>query len=457
MAEYNIHKKRRASLRSHFSATRLLSLGFIVMILVGTGLLTLPWAASSGKSVGFFDALFTATSAVCVTGLTVVETGTVYSLFGQTVILLLIQAGGLGFVTIMTLISVALGRRVTLRDRMLIQEAMNENNIGGMVRLILWVIKLTFACELAGAALLAVRFISEFGLARGAYYAVFHSVSAFCNAGFDILGEGTSVMRYAQDPLVSLTLCALVIAGGLGFGVINDVLHARRFSKMRLHTKLVIVTTGILLFVGMVGTLAAEWNNPETLGGMSIGGKLLAAFFQSVTLRTAGFATLAQGALRPATKFIGVALMFVGAAPASTGGGMKVTTVAILVLLTASIIRGKKDTTVFGRTLSTDVLKRAMAIFMTGLAVLILCTVLLSALHPEITFVDVLFECVSALCTVGLSAAGTVNYCAAARLALILMMYMGRIGPLTLALAVAMRQQNQSASIKLPEEKVTIG
>lgn len=457
MAENGIPKKRKVSLRSRFSATRLLALGFIAMIIIGAGLLTLPWAASSGKSVGFFDALFTATSAVCVTGLTVVETGVTYSLFGQTVILLLIQAGGLGFVTIMTLISIALGRRVTLRDRMLIQEAMNENNIGGMVRLILWVIKLTFTCELAGAALLAVRFVSEFGLARGAYYAIFHAVSAFCNAGFDILGEGASVMRYAQDPLVSLTLCALVVAGGLGFGVINDVLHARRFSKMRLHTKLVLVTTCILVLTGTAATLAAEWNNPETLGGMSVGGKLLAAFFQSVTLRTAGFVTLTQGALRPVTKFVGTALMFVGAAPASTGGGMKVTTVAILVLLTVSIIRGKKETTFFGRTVSTEALKRAMAIFMTGLAALILCTTLLSALHPEMAFIDVLYECASALCTVGLSAVGTAKYCAVARLALILMMYMGRIGPLTLALAVAMRQQNQGGSIRLPEENVTIG
>ena len=457
MTEERIPHKSKRSLRSRFYATRLLALSFFAMIVVGAFLLTLPWASSTGKSVGLFNALFTATSAVCVTGLTVIETGTAYSLFGQTVILLLIQAGGLGFVTLMTLISVALGRRVTLRDRMLIQEAMNENNIGGMVRLILWVIKLTFACELAGAALLSVRFIQDFGPVRGVYYAIFHSVSAFCNAGFDILGEGRSVMRYAQDPLVSLTLCALVISGGLGFGVLNDLLHARRFSKMRLHTKLVLVATGTLLLAGMLGTLAAEWNNPGTLGGMSVGGKLLAALFQSVTLRTAGFATLAQDALRPASKFLGVALMFVGAAPASTGGGMKVTTVSILVLLTASIIRGKKDTSVFGRMLSTDLVKRAMAIFMTGLAVLILCTMLLSALHPEIAFIDVLFECVSALCTVGLSTAGTTSYCGAAQLVLVLMMYMGRIGPLTLALAVAKRQQSQSISLSYPEENVTIG
>lgn len=457
MAEGRIMKRRKISMRRLFGTTRLLALGFLAMIIAGALMLTLPWAAASGKSVGFSDALFTATSAVCVTGLTVLETGTAYSMFGQIVILALIQVGGLGFVTIMTLISVALGRRVTLRERMMIQEAMNENNIGGMVRLILWVIKLTFACELAGAALLAVRFIEEFGLARGAYYAVFHAISAFCNAGFDILGEGANVMRYAEDPLVSLTLCALVIAGGLGFGVINDVLHARRFSKMRLHTKLVLVTTGILLLAGTLGTLAAEWNNPDTLGDMNFGGKLLAAFFQSATLRTAGFFTLAQDALRPAIKFMGVALMFVGAGPASTGGGMKVTTVAVLVLLTVSIIRGKKDAAVFGRTLPTDLLKRAMAIFMTGMAALILCTLLLSAMHPEIMLIDVLYECASALCTVGLSAAGTANFCAAARLMLILMMYMGRIGPMTLALAVAMRQQNQGASLRLPEDRVTIG
>lgn len=455
MSDKRIHKKW--SLLDSVNATRLLPLGFLAVVLFGALLLTLPAATADGGSIGFFTALFTATSAVCVTGLSIVETGIVFSLFGQIVILFLIQIGGLGFVAIITLLSVALGRRITLKERMLIKEAMNENNIGGMVSLILWVIKMTFACEFAGAALLSIRFIGDFGPLKGIYYAVFHSISAFCNAGFDVLGEGVSVSRYAADPLVSLTLSALVIIGGLGFGVINDIVRVRRFSRLRLHTKLVIVVTSILLASGMLITLALEWDNPATLGAMNIPQKLLAAFFQSMTFRTAGFFTVSQQALEPATKLVGTILMFMGAAPASTGGGMKITTVAVLVLLTASIIRGRKEATVFRRTVPLDIIRRAIAICMTGLAMLLLGTLLISAMHPETALIDVLFECVSALCTVGLSAAGTANFCAAAQFVIIILMFIGRVGPLTMTLAVGMRQSSAVSSLRLPEENVTIG
>ena len=439
------------------NATRLIPAGFLAVIILGAALLMLPWASVTGKSIGMFRALFTATSAVCVTGLTVAETGAAYTLFGQIVILLLIQIGGLGFVSIVTIISLMLGRKITLKERMLIREAMNENNLGGMVRLIIWVMKLTLLTEAIGAALLSVRFIADFGPAKGVYYAVFHSVSAFCNAGFDVLGEGTSVSRYASDPLVMLTLSGLILTGGFGFGAINDIITTRRFSRFRLHTKLVIVLTVILTVSGTAAVLALEWNNPATLEGMTFPEKLLAAFFQSVTFRTAGFFGISQAALEPSTKFIGSALMFIGAGPASTGGGMKVTTVALLALMTHSIIRGKKETTVFGRTIPQDTLRRAMAIFMMGLLILVMATAVISALHPEIDIEDVLFETASALCTVGLTSAGTVNFCAAAQAIIIVLMYIGRIGPLTLTLAVGMRQQNAVSPMRLPEENVTIG
>lgn len=457
MSDKRISQKRRFKIWGHLNATRLIPLGFLALVLLGAGLLSLPWASADGCSIGFFRALFTATSAVCVTGLTVVETGLAFSLFGQIVIIILIQVGGLGFVTIMTLISVALGRRITLKERMLIKESMNENNIGGMVKLILWVIKMTFITEGAGAALLAVRYIGEFGVAKGIYYSVFHAISAFCNAGFDILGEGVSMTRYAGDPLVMLTLAMLVITGGLGFGVINDIIRTRNFKRLRLHTKLVITMTCVLLGVGTALVMILEWDNPATLGVMNFPRKLLAAFFQSVTLRTAGFCTINQQALEPATKFIGTIFMFIGAAPASTGGGMKVTTIAILALLTMTIIRGRKDTAAFGRTIPWDIIRRAMAIVMTGMVMLMASTVLISALHPDIALIDVLYECVSALCTVGITAAGTVNFCRAAQFIIILLMFMGRIGPLTLTLAVGMRQQSAGAAIKLPEENVSIG
>lgn len=448
---------KKLSLLSVVNATRLIPIGFLILVLLGAVLLALPFASADGTSIGFFRALFTATSAVCVTGLSVVETGLVFSLFGQIVIILLIQIGGLGFVTIITLLSVALGRRITLRERMLIKEAMNENNIGGMVSLILWVIKMTLVCEAAGALLLSIRFIGEFGAARGIYYAVFHSISAFCNAGFDILGEGVSVSRYAADPLVSLTLSALVIIGGIGFGVINDVVTVRRFSRFRLHTKLVLTITAGLLIAGTAGILALEWDNPATLGAMNVPQKLLAAFFQSMTFRTAGFFTVSQQALEPATKLFGAALMFAGAGPASTGGGMKVTTVAVIVLLAISIVRGRKETTVFCRTIPADIIRRAVAICMTGLAMLLFGTILVSAMHPDIALIDVMFECVSAICTVGLTAAGSANFCMAAQAVIMILMFIGRIGPLTMTLAVGMRQNGVKASVKLPEENVTIG
>lgn len=457
MSDKRIPKMKKLSLLGAVNATRLLPLGFLVLVLMGACLLSLPSAAADGNSIGFFSALFTATSAVCVTGLTVVETGLVFSLFGQIIIILLIQIGGLGFVSIITVISVALGRRVTLRERILIKEAMNENNIGGMVKLIIWVVKLTFICEGVGAALLSIRFVGEFGAVKGIYYAIFHAVSAFCNAGFDILGDGISVSHYAGDPLVSLTLCALVIAGGMGFGVINDVITTKRFSRFKLHTKIVLSMTATLLMAGTAAVLVLEWDNPATLGVMSFPGKLLAAFFQSVTLRTAGFFTISQQALEPATKFIGSVLMFTGAAPASTGGGMKITTITILALMTISIMRGRREASVFGRRIPDDIIRRAMAVFMTGMAMLIAGTAIVAALNPEIALIDILYECVSALCTVGLTSAGTVNFCTAAQLVIIILMFIGRVGPLTLTLAVGMRQQGSGPAVRLPDENVAVG
>ena len=438
-----------------FIPVRLIALSFLAMILLGACLLTLPIAAKSGR-VSFFDALFTATSAVCVTGLTVVETGLRFSLFGQVVLLLLIQMGGLGFVTFLTLGFIALGRRITIRDRLLIQEAMNESNIGGMVRLILWVTRMTFCCEGLGAALLCIRFVPEFGPGKGLWYGVFHAVSAFCNAGFDVLGEGVSIARYGKDPLVLLTLSFLIIAGGLGFGAVYDLIRARGLKRARLHTRVVFVATGALLIFGTVSVLIGEWNNAGTLGKLSWGEKLLAAFFQSVTFRTAGFAALNQRLLRPATKFLGTVLMLIGAAPASTGGGLKVTTVGLLLAAAVSIARGRDQTRISGRSVPMETLRRALSIAVIGLGVFVLDVAVIALIHPDAPLSDILYECASAVGTVGLSSWGTDRFHPAARMMLILSMYMGRIGPLSLTLAIAHRQQNEDR-ILLPEEKIAVG
>ena len=438
-----------------FIPVRLLALSVLAMILLGACLLTLPSAAKSGR-MSFFDALFTATSAVCVTGLTVVETGLRFSLFGQVVLLLLIQMGGLGFVTFLTLGFIALGRRITIRDRLLIQEAMNESNIGGMVRLILWVTRMTFCCEGLGAALLCIRFVPEFGPGKGLWYGVFHAVSAFCNAGFDVLGEGVSIARYGKDPLVLLTLSFLIIAGGLGFGAVYDLIRARGLKRARLHTRVVFVATGALLLFGTVSVLMGEWNNAGTLGKLSWGEKLLAAFFQSVTFRTAGFAALNQRLLRPATKFLGTVLMLIGAAPASTGGGLKVTTVGLLLAAAVSIARGRDQTRISGRSVPMETLRRALSIVVIGLGVFVLDVAVIALIHPDAPLSDILYECASAVGPVGLSSWGTVRFHPAARMMLILSMYMGRIGPLSLTLAIAHRQQNEDR-ILLPEEKIAVG
>lgn len=444
-------------MRIRLTATRILALGFLALILIGAALLSLPVAARDGEGLAFADALFTSTSAVCVTGLTVLETGRDFSLAGQIIILCLIQIGGLGFVTIITLLFIIVGRKITIRDRLLIQEAMNENNIGGMVRLILWVLKMTAVCELAGAILLSTRFIPAFGWAKGIYYSIFHSISAFCNAGFDVLGDGTSVTRFSADPVVLLTLSALVIIGGLGFGVIHDITGMKKRKRLRVHTKLALSVAAALLISGALFVLLAEWSNPDTLGGMPFPRKLLAAFFESTTFRTAGFAALDQALLKPATKFFGAVFMFIGASPASTGGGIKTTTVAALLLMIICTVRGRDEISAFGRAIPRDIIRRASAILFIGVALLTLDAVAISLMQPEMAFIDVFFECASALGTVGLSSAGTSNFSASARILIMITMYVGRIGPLGLTLAIARRQALGGDAPKRPDERIIVG
>ena len=319
-------------------------LGFAFVILMGALLLTLPISSANGVSVGFFDALFTSTSCVCVTGLVVVDTGTAFSTFGHVVIILLIQIGGLGFMSVAMLYFMVLGKRVTLGTRLVIQESLNEDRIGGLVRMMRWVIFSALSIEAIGAILLSTRFIPIYGFGKGLWYGVFHSISAFCNAGFDLIGGYRNLMPFQYDPVVNLTICSLIIIGGLGFAVLQDVKqNGGNFKKLRLHSKLVIVFTAILLGGGTLIVLLVEWSNPATLGPMNFFQKLQAAFFQSVTLRTAGFNTIDQASLLPATKMISVILMFIGASPASTGGGVKTSTMAVLCLNVRMVARGRTE------------------------------------------------------------------------------------------------------------------
>ena len=443
--------------RSGFNALPMIALGFLGLILLGSVLLTLPVASATGRRIPWFDALFTSTSAVCVTGLVVRDTGTAYSTFGHVVLMLLIESGGLGFMTFATLLFRLMGRGFTMRDRMIMQESLNQDGLGGVVNLVFWVANSAVVVQFAGAVLFSFRMIPLYGVKRGLFYSVFHAVSAFCNAGFDLFGGGRSLTGFSGDVLMNLTAIALVVVGGIGFGTVHDILKKRRFSKLGLNTKLVLVTYGSLLLAGFLIVLAFEWNNPATLGPLSPGQKMLAAFFQSVTLRTAGFNTIDQAALRDSTKLVGGLLMLIGCTPASTGGGIKVTTFALIVLTVCMVARGESSIVVFRRRIDRMMIQRAVTIAFIAMAVAFVDICALTLIQPGCAFLDLYYECVSAVGTVGISAIGSANLRPLGRLLIIITMYIGRIGPMTMALLFMKRQTRVRELVQYPEDKVMLG
>ena len=440
-------------------AESILALGFLAVILLGTVLLALPIAAKNGQSIGLFDSLFTSTSAVCVTGLVVVDTGTTFSLFGQIVLIVLIQVGGLGFMVFATMLMVMLGRKISIRGRMLIRESMNASSLSDLGSLTRLYLLLSLAIELIGTITLCFRFVPLYGWKHGTWMALFHSVSAFCNAGFDLFGNYASLTAFSGDPLVLLTVASLIILGGLGFSVILETARNRQgFRNLSLHTRIVLMTTLVLLLAGTVFYWIVERTNAETLAGCSEGEKILNAFFQSVTMRTAGFNSFDLSALRDGTKLFSSLLMIIGASPASTGGGIKTTTIATLTLLMLSVVRGESEVNVARRRLSDDISRRALAVAVLFLTTLLTGTLIISLIeNGRFPLEDILFEASSAMGTVGVSAIGTPNLSSASRAILLPMMFLGRVGPLTLAVAVAKRQGGIRTASKYPEEKIMIG
>ena len=415
---------------------KVIALVFGAIILLGAALLTLPGASRNGVSCGFLPALFTATSATCVTGLVLFDTYSQWSGFGQTVILLLIQVGGLGFMSAATLFVTGLRRRASLKQRMVMAQALSVSDMDGILSLQTMVLRGGFAIEGIGAAILFLRFLPEFGFRKALKWSVFHSVSAFCNAGFDIFGcitPGASLMEFQSDPVVLLTLGALVILGGLGFLVWQELWEKRSFRKLSVYARLVLVTTLGLLLAGWAVICLLEWNNPGTLGALGTGDKLLNGLFQSVTLRTAGFASLDQGALTDAGKAFCMVLMLVGGASGSTAGGLKTVSFVVLVLFLAARARGRETVTVYKRTIPTGQVLDAMTIaaIMVGLA--FFGGIFISATSP-MGLADALYESVSAIATVGLSASGSGNLSIPARILIILYMYFGRVGVLTISM-----------------------
>ncbi|WP_442891498.1 TrkH family potassium uptake protein [Dendrosporobacter sp. 1207_IL3150] len=432
---------------------QILALGFAGIILVGSLLLMTPAASATGETLDFIDALFTATSAVCVTGLVVVDTGTYFSQFGQLVIILLIQVGGLGIMTMATLMALLMRKKIQLRERLVMQEALNQLTVAGIVRLTKYVIQASLVIEFIGGTILAFKWYLDYGL-KGIYFGYWHAVSAFCNAGFDLFGEYRSLTGYVDDITINVTVGILIILGGIGFAVVADIWENRKFNAFSLHTKVVLVTSMFLIVFGTIVIFVLEYNNSATMGDLSLKGKILASFFQSVSTRTAGYNTVNIPDLRVATLFFVIILMFIGASPASTGGGVKTTTFAVLTSAIWSLIRGKNDAELFQRRISQEIIYKSFSVVFIAAALVIFIAMMLS-ISENFPFMSILFEVVSAFGTVGLSTGITPSLTEVGKLWIILTMFAGRVGPVTLALALALKNKKQA--IQYPVGKITIG
>ena len=435
-----------------------IALGFLIVIAVGTLLLCMPFSSADGTFTNPIDALFTSVSATCVTGLTVTTTVTHWSVFGQVVILLLIQIGGLGFMTMAVLFSLILRRSVTPKERMIIAMSYNLNSYDRIIVLVRRILVGTLIIEGAGSVVLATQFIPEFGWSRGIWCSIFHSVSAFCNAGFDIIGDA-SLVPYQTNPVVNLTLMALIIVGGIGFLVWSDAVNViKRKNRFSVYSKLVLLITAILILSGAGLFALLEWNNPETIGNLSVGEKILSCFFHSVTLRTAGFATFDNGAMCDEAKLLSMLYMFVGGASGSTAGGVKVVTVGVLFWSVFSVAVGRKRAVVFGRHIPEDTCTRATAVITLQLLLILIGTLVINAAEPAGTgMIDILYEVVSAVSTVGLSAGITQGLGVLSKLVLIFLMYFGRVGILSVSCAIMVNLQKKDTAISYPDANLLIG
>ena len=440
---------------------RMIAISFALVIISGTFLLMLPISSNDGQPTNFLDCLFTATSSTCVTGLVVFDTYLKWSTFGKIVILLLIQIGGLGLITFTTFFNVAIGRKLGLRNMQLAQESLNSTTFFDVTHLVKAVVLISLAMELCGAAILCTTFVPKYG-AEGIFISIFMSVSAFCNSGFDLLGmevEYVSLCNYNGSPVVIFTIGLLIIIGGLGFLVWKDIFTYRKTKILMLHTKIVLIMTITLILSGMFLFLILEWNNPDTLGGLPIADRFTAAFFQSVTLRTAGFNSVDVNSLHSLTKLGSIVLMFIGAAPGSTAGGVKVTTFAVIVMTVVSVIRGKDDTIILKRRVQKNVVYKALAVVSIALLVVCISSITIYFTNPDhadVTGMNALFESVSAFGTVGISSGVTAVANIPSKIILILTMFIGRVGPVSLALALAMRGKPPKDVI-VPDGKILVG
>lgn len=444
------------------STTQIILLSFLVTVFVGSVLLALPISSASGEAVAYLDALFTATTSACVTGLVTVPTVSTWSVFGQVVILLLIQVGGLGIITILSGLMLLLNKKFSIKDHLLIQDAFNLNTMSGLAKFIKNVLFGTLVIEGIGALLYMLVFVPEFG-ARGIWISVFTAVSAFCNAGIDIIGA-SSLYDYATNPFINLITSALIILGGIGYIVWWDVLWVLKtktpkskkiFRHLTLHTKIAITTTFSLIFAGAFLIFMFEYENPLTIGNMSLIDKAQVSLFQSVTTRTAGFASIPQENLTNASSFVSLLLMLIGGSPVGTAGGMKTVTIVVLICSTVATIKNKTGATLFGRCISSDSIRKAVAVSVTFICICVVSTILLMAVS-DANALDIIYEVVSATATVGLTRNFTSSLNVLGKLIIIATMYLGRVGPISLAVAVGSKNESQNV-ISEPTEEICIG
>ncbi len=441
------------------SSSQIIMLGFFLVIMAGSILLSMPVSSATGRAVKYIDALFTATTATCVTGLVTLPTVTTWSGFGQVVILVLIQIGGMGVITVITALMMLIKKKFGIEDRILIGESLNLNSLEGIVKLVKKVIKYTLIIEIAGALMYMTVFVPEFGI-KGIWISVFTSVSAFCNAGIDIIAEN-SLCNYALNPIINITTMILIVLGGIGFIVLLDFGKMVKNKKRRhlkflsLHSKIALFVTLFLIISGAIVFFAFEYNNPKSIGNYSLCEKIMSSFFQSVTTRTAGFATIPQENFTDASMLVSMVLMFIGGSPAGTAGGIKTVTFFVLIISALSVVKNKRTVDIFNRQLSVEAIKKSVAVFTTSFCIVIVSAVML-LVFGEGSFLDVMYETVSATATVGLTRnfTGTLNLIG--KIIVIFTMYFGRIGPLSLALAFGINKKNENI-ITNPLEEISIG
>ena len=451
----------------HMTASQIMVAGFAILIFAGGLLLSMPFCNADGKWLNFLDALFTACSAVCVTGLVTITPAVQFTLAGKLILLLLIQLGGLGIIACTMGAFLILKKQITIRSRVMIQDSYDLHTMSGVVSMLRYVLHGTFAVEGIGAVLYAIAFIPKYGVLRGLWYGVFHSVSAFCNAGIDILGAN-SLEGYQTDPYINLVTILLIIVSGLGFLVWRDLtLTAKRIwkkeypagralQKMRLHTKLALSMTGFLLIIGTVAIFAMEYTNPRTIGTMTTGQKWIASLFQAVTTRTAGFFTIPQDHFLPQSQLLSCMLMFIGGSPGGTAGGVKTTTIAILAATCWSVLKGSEDTECFRRKILPVNIRTGFSVVAVSFSAVLLGTMAILILEHT-GLIEALYEVVSAVGTVGLTAGLTPSLSSVGKCVIILLMYMGRLSPVTLALLFAGKMGKRGKGRKLPEERIMVG